>query len=351
MLDAVAGRGTLSLFDGTHETKVVGFGDGLLLLAEEIANRTGRFLLIWQRGADRIEMPFSGSVRDDGRSVALEDDPAGTLSRSLTKAGDGIGRALIETALAGEPPARKERHIARLLLRMAIVLACLGLLGYDAYKLYHASITITPSVAYLSTEVSTINAPTSGTLTFAAGPGSIAKGEPILGIENARGKTILVDATEDVRIVVQDRQVGDRVRRGEAVLAVADNNPPTYVDVVMSREEAFRLSSGAYVHYAFLHEAPTAGRTVYIAGDAFALSMLPDDSGSGEPTLYRVRFRIPEDALARTEPIVVEIQQSLADRVTTLLNGFGVAPDLVPHLISPIVWLETRLHATTGDQA
>ena len=350
MLDAVAGRGTLSLFDGTHETNVVGFSDGLLLLAEEIAHRTGRFLLIWQRGADRIEMPFSGSVRDDGRAVALDDGPAGYLSRSLTRAGDAIGRALIETALAGDPPARSERHVGRLLLRLAVVAACVGLVAYDLYRLYHAAITITPSVAYLSTEVSTINAPTSGTLTFAAGPGSIAKGEPILGIENARGKTILVDATEDVRIVVQDRQVGDQVRRGEALLAVADSNPPTYIVAVMTREEAFRLSSGAFVHYAFLHDA-SAGRTVHVDGDAFALSMLPDESGADAPALYRVRFRIPDASLVRGEPIVVEIQQSLADRATTLLNGLGVPAPYVPTLINPIVWLETTLHRQRGENA
>ena len=44
----------------------------LHMLAEEIANRTGRFLLIWQRGADRIEMPPYAQFIDTPTASAAE---------------------------------------------------------------------------------------------------------------------------------------------------------------------------------------------------------------------------------------------------------------------------------------
>jgi hypothetical protein len=350
MTNALSSSGSLSIFDGTSETEIVGLAGGRLSLAGEIARRSGRFLLIWQRGAHRVEIPFSGQVEDDGHAVSFEDgETAGVVASATTT--DDVEQLLFESALdAPVAPARKKNN-AGWIMRAAVALGCAALGGYDAIRLYHGLITITPRMAYLATEVSTITAPTSGTLTFAAPPGDIATGEPIIGIQNARGKTVLVDATENVRIVVQDKAIGDNVKRGEPLLAVADRNPPTYIVAVLPREEAFRLSSGAQVRYGFLHEPTEATRMVDIAGDAFELSRLPDDGNPADAQLYRVRFRIPDDTLARAEPIVLEFRQGLATRAQGWLATSSLPTTITAPALTALQATDALLRRLEGEKS
>ncbi|HWA20480.1 MAG TPA: hypothetical protein VG757_15960 [Devosia sp.] len=334
--------GSLWLFDGVGETSVTAVAAHGISLANAIAQRAGRFILIWRGGASRIEVPLLGKVAPDGLTVESE---TGTLGSELGRAsGDRMDVALVRSAFAAAPEVLEGRHGASLLLRLLLVALILVLGIYDAMRLYHAVVTITPRVAFLATEVSTINAPTSGTLAFVAGKGQIGRGEPVIGIENARGKTILVDAADDARIISVEHAIGDRIRRGDPLLAIAAPNPPIYISAIVSREQAFQLTHGVTAHYALLDGGQPQVIDLFIAGDQLSLTVLPEASNGSTAPLYQARFRIDaENVLTRGAPVYLEFERSLSDSIAASLGTAGLTPEQAALLLRPVIWLEALL--------
>jgi hypothetical protein len=331
-------RGALMLFDGVEETPVAAVTAGGLSLARAIAQRAGRFILVWQRGATRIEMPLRGRVTADGLSFESEGNP---LPVSL--AVDRPDLALVQSAFAAEPEVLPKPRLGRLVLRLILALVCIGLAAYDLVRLYHAAVTITPRVAFVSTEVSTITAPTSGTLAFIAGAGPISAGEPVIGIENARGKTVLVDAQEDARVVTTQHRIGERIRRGDALLAVAAPNPPVYVSAIVTREQAFALSRAVTAHYALLDGGAPARIELTLAPGDVLLNTV-STANAGEAPLYQARFRIDaDDLLARGAPVYLEFERSLSDAVAAQLASAGISGETSAMLLRPLNWVEALL--------
>ena len=339
---------SLWLFDGVDETRVAAIAAHGVSLGSAIAQRAGQFMLIWRKGGSRIEVPLVGQVAADGLTVECE---TGDLASQLgtAHAGSRVDRALIRSAFATAPNTTdKKRTTASLVLRGVLVALILALGAYDGVRLYHAAVSITPRVAFLTTEISTINAPTSGTLAFVALKGAIGEGEPIIGIENARGKTILVDAVEDARVISTERAIGDRVRRGDPLLAVAATDPPVYISAVVSREQAFQLSHGVTAHYALLDGGPPRMIDLFVAGDEIQLTVLPQTGTSGAAPLYQARFRIEAaDVLTRGAPVHLEFERSLSDSIEERLGTAGIAPERAALIVGPVTWLEAMLKLTT----
>jgi len=347
---ALPENGSLTLYDGLHETGVVAAQGGRLSLATQLARRVGRFVLIWQRGDDRIEIPVSGQVRDDGLVVELD---AGQAAAAIdTIAGDSppLEHALLRSALEARDRTAPRSGWGPVVLRLLAIGGCLALCAYDGLRIYHAVVSIVPRAAYLATEVSTINSPTSGKLAFAADPGNVAMGEPVLGIENVHGKTILVDATQDVRIIAADKKVGERVKRGDPLLAIADRNPPVYLVAIVTREQAFDLSSGAQVLYSRLEGAVPDMVSAYVPGSQFELTALPEAPGAPVEQLYQVRFRVADTGdLSRAAPVTLEFRQSLRLRFSEALSKLGVPADLAATLLKPLDAMEGT--SLEGDAA
>jgi hypothetical protein len=348
MLEGLTTSGTLSLFDGVGETPVAAVAPGRISLITEIARRTGRFVLIWQRGGDRIEIPLRGQVSADGRHVETSESPVAARLGDQTGEVDHLEHALLRAAFEEDKAAVPAKRSARILLGVLLTLLCLALAAYDLSRLYHSAVTITPRVAFLATEVSTINSPTSGRLTFVAEPGEIATGEPVIGIENARGKTILVDATADARVISQDHIIGDRVRRGDPLLAIADRDPPVYLSAILSREQAFDLTHGVVARYALLDGGPPTITEIFVPGEAFTLTVLDGSNRAGEAPLYQVRFKIEaKDVLTRGAPVYLEFQRTLGDSVGTSLTAAGLPPIAIAALLRPLTWVESLTNSRT----
>lgn len=335
--------GSLTLFDGVEETPVAGIAADGVSLARAVAQRAGRFILIWRRGGSRIEVPLVGQVTSDGLTLESETGAiAGQFSGPSVS--DRMDLALIRSAFVGVPASASGRRGSSLILRTLLVALIVALGLYDAMRLYHAAVTITPRIAFLATEVSTINAPTSGTLAFVAGKGLIGEGEPVIGIENARGKTILVDAAEDAQVISAEHAIGDRVRRGDPLLAVAPANPPVYVSAVVSREQAFQLAHGATAHYALLDGGLPQTIDLFVPGDQISLTVLAETGSGNDAPLYQARFRIDaEDVLTRGAPVYLEFERSLSDSLAASLGTAGIAPDQANFILRPIVALEALL--------
>jgi hypothetical protein len=332
--------GSLTLFDGVNETRVAAITQGSLTLAEAVAQRAGRFMLIWHHGATRMEMPISGSVSADG--MRFDNEGESFALPGVTNDEPGTSRALLHSALAGEAEVAVERNVGRAVLRNALAVLCVVLGIYDAAKLYHVAVTIAPRVAFLSTEVSTINAPTSGTLAFIAAKGTINSGEPVIGIENSRGKTILVDAAEDAMVISADHAIGERIKRGDPLLAIAAPNPPVYISAIVSREQAFALTHGVVAHYALLDGG--APRMIELPLKAGDVSLNEMAGGNGAAPLYQARFRIEADnILTRGAPVYLEFERPLSDALEANLTGAGISPSIGATLLRPVAWLEALL--------
>jgi hypothetical protein len=349
MLAGLTTSGTLSLFDGVGETPVASVAPGRISLITEIARRTGRFVLIWQRGSDRIEIPLRGQVSADGRHVETSESPVAARLGDNSADVDHLEHALLRAAFEDDEPAAPAKRSTRIVVGVLLAMLCLALAAYDLSKLYHAAVTITPRVAFLATEVSTINSPTSGRLTFIAEPGEITTGEPVIGIENAGGKTILVDATTDAQVISRDHMIGDRVRRGDPLLAIADRDPPVYLSAILSREQAFDLTHGVIARYALLDGGPPSVTETFVPGEAFTLKALDGETRAGEAPLYQVRFKIDaKDVLTRGAPVYLEFQRTLGDSVGTGLTAAGLPQIAITTLLRPLSWLESIANPRTA---
>lgn len=338
----MAAQDGLLLFDGGHETLVTSAAPGRLGFASVMARRVGRFLLVWRNGEDRIELPVAGRVWDDGLGIDLDQAQPGSAAASRIAEGERPDVALMRSALEGKVIEPVKKRAGRVISTLFLVVACIVLGTYVGSRLYHALVTTVPRVAYLATEVSIIASPTSGRLAFAAGEGAISAGEPVVGVENARGKTVLLDATDAVRVVSLEQRIGAHVKRGDPVLTVAAADPAVYLVAIVSREQAFQLASGTTVHYALLDASAPRSQKLFVPAGGLMLTALPATLGA-DP-LFEVRVRIEgSDLLARAAPVSVEFEQSLSDRTSAVLVGFGVPATTSAALLTPVAWIESQI--------
>lgn len=316
-------------------TAVTRHDAGRLYLQQPIAAALDRFRLSTRFGRTEIDIPVTGRVTGDGRIVELDEASSGSVEAMLRVPAAGLAalRPLMATVVAA--PARRPRLGAALLL----VGLCLMLGAYVGARLYHKATTITPVFATLASDVQTIASPTSGRLAFVTDAGNAVAGEPILGVETANGRTVLIDATRDQMIVGAEAEIGARVRRGDPLLAVADGHPAVRVTAIVSREESELLLGGATARFTILG---AAGETISlpIGAENIELRSVVNPAGVALPPAMEVTFEMPDNGVVyRRTPLALTFELTLAQRVEQLLSGFGVPRVAAAAVTAPLGWL------------
>lgn len=318
MTSATANRGTIAILAGTEVLPVASIATGAVVLVGRLgapAAQLERFTLQVADGASRIRVPFRGSVRTGGGEVDVAPD-----DRGLVAAAAATTRRLDAETLRGlvtpvgpghaRPAARSRTSILALA-------ACLLLAGYVGLRLWDKAISIEPRVAYLATEVTTLLSPTSGRVTFVQSPGAVEAGQPAIGIETPSGKNLLLDAPAEVDLVAADKAVGERVKRGDPLLAYAQPGAPLYLHAVVDRDQAYRIAGGTRVRYARL-DASATPVVLDVAAADLHIRALP---GDGTSQLYEIRIPVTAGSEQfRAMPVQMRFEQ---DPVAAFLHALG----------------------------
>jgi len=311
---------TLDLVAGSEVLPVAAFGAEAISLKGRLAGQLDRFTLRVANGASRIRVPFRGAVSSNGGEVVVD---AADRERVLAAAAAGLTldparmRAIVSPAPV--PRAARQRHTrARLLVALV---ACLILGSYVGYRLWNKITTIEPRMAWLATEVTTLLSPTSGRITFIEPPGAVEAGQPAIGIETTSGKSLLIDAPGAVDIVAGEKSVGDRIKRGDPLLAYAQPGAPLYLRAIVDREQAFRIASGTHLRYSRLDTPSDVVSRAVPAADLH-IRALPFD---GHQRLYEVRTPIDGGGEQfRALPVSVRFEQDLPSSLLRGLRTFGL---------------------------
>ncbi len=309
----------LELTAGSRVLPVAAFGDTAISLTGRLTAEVERFTLSIANGASRIRVPFRGTIATNGGEVVV--DPA-DRERVLHAAAAGLtlDPARMRSIVTPAAPAtamRRRRTRSQLLAIGAVVV--LG--AYVGLRLWDKIATIEPRVAWLATEVTTLLSPTSGRVSFIEPNGAVEPGQPAVGIETTTGRSLLIDAPGNVEIVSGEKAVGDRVKRGDPLLAYALPDAPLYLRAVVDREQAFRIASGTHVRYARLDASADAVHLDVPATDLH-IRALPFN---GHQHLYEVRIPVTGGGEQfRALPVSLRFEQGLASGLMQGLRAIGL---------------------------
>jgi hypothetical protein len=318
--------GVMELVAGSQVLPVVSLGTELLSLNGRLgdtAARLDRFVLSVVSGASRIDVPFRGRAITGGGEIifAPEDRPR------LAAAAAGQLSALVTPHT---PVAVRRRGRPR--YQWLAVLACVVLGGYVGLRLWNKVTTIEPRVAYLATEVTTLLSPTSGRITFVEATGPVDAGQPTIGLETTSGKSLLIDAPGRVDIVAAEKSVGERVKRGDPLLAYAQPDAPAYLYAIVDRDQAFRIATGTRVSYSRLDAAGDPVRFAVAAADLHVRA-LPHE---GDHQLFEVRIPIVSSEQFRALPVRLRFEQDPISGLAHTLRTIGVPDALLGGLVTTI---------------
>ncbi|HEY9009854.1 MAG TPA: hypothetical protein VIN06_02445 [Devosia sp.] len=321
-MTTAAASAVLELVAGSQVLPVASFGTETVSLRGSLSAASAKlrhFTLSVANGASRIRVPFNGTVSTRNGEVIID---AADRQLVLSAAAAGLTldpvrmQALVTSAPVAARPARRKRG------QLLALAACVILGAYVAGRLWDKLATIEPRMAYLATEATTLLSPTSGRISFIEGQGTVEAGQPVLGIETTSGKSLLIDAPGDVEIVSGEKHFGDRVKRGDPLLAYAQPDAPLYLHAIVDREQAFRLASGVRVRYARLD---TQSDTVVfdVAAEDLAIRALRSD---GHSQLYEVRVKVTavDGEQHRALPVSVRFEQDFGTSLAQSLGAIGL---------------------------
>jgi len=309
----------LELIAGAEVLPVAAFGTEAISLQGRLAGQLDRFTLSIANGASRIRVPFRGAIATNGGEVVI--DPT-DRERVLSAAAAGLTldparmRALVTPA--SPPIAAARRHTRSQLLAVGAVVV-LG--AYVGLRLWDKVTVVEPRLAFLATEVTTLLSPTSGRITFIEQPGAVEPGQPAIGIGTTSGKSLLIDAPGNVEIVAGEKSVGDRIKRGDPLLAYAHPNAPLYLHALVDREQAFRIAGGTRIRYSRL-DAQSETASIDVPASDLHIRTLPFD---GHQRLYEVRIPVASGAEQfRALPVALRFEQSLPSILAQGLRAIGL---------------------------
>ena len=312
---------TLELVAGAEVLPIAAFGNEAISLKGRLAGQLDRFTLSIANGASRIRVPFRGAVSTNGGEVVV--DPA-DLERVLAAAAAGLTMDPARMrGMVGPAPAPRAARQRRTRATLLALVACLVLGSYVGYRLWNKVTTIEPRMAWLATEVTTLLSPTSGRITFIEAPGAVEPGQPAIGIETTTGRSLLIDAPGAVDIVAGEKSVGDRIKRGDPLLAYAQPDAPLYLRAIVDREQAFRIAGGTHLRYNRL-DTPSDVITTAVPAEDLHVRALPFD---GHQRLYEVRIPVANTGEQfRALPVALRFEQDLASSLLQGLRSVGILP-------------------------
>lgn len=324
MTAAAASQGTMDLLAGTQVLPVASIAADAIVLAGPLGTAAAsleRFTLQVADGASRIRVPFRGSVGAGGGEVVVAPDDRGRVAAAAatTRRLDAEAlRALVTPVDPHHGSAARRSRVTLLALA-----ACALLAGYVGLRLWDKVTGIEPRVAWLATEVTTLLSPTSGRVTFVQPLGAVDAGQPAIGIETPSGKTLLLDAPAEVDLVAADKAVGERVKRGDPLLAYAHPDAPLYLHAVVDRDQAYRIAGGTRVRYARL-DASAAPVVLDVAAADLHIRALPHD---GRGQLYQVRIPVTAGSEQfRAMPVQMRFEQPPLAALAHALGAVALPP-------------------------
>lgn len=320
----------IELVAGSQVLPVAALGTAVISLRGRLADAAAPlhdFTLWVSNGASRVRVAFRGEVEANrGEIVVAEADRAMVLA-AASLAMDGPRHETLRSLVTPVgPQAERRRSPAG---KLIAIVACVVLGAYVSVRLLDKLTFIDARVAYLATDVTTLLSPTSGRVTFLENLGSVEAGQPAVGIETTSGKSLLIDAPGNVDIVAAEKTVGDRVKRGDPLIAYALPDAPLYLHAVVDRDQAFRIAEGTRVHYARLGDASTAVTVDVPAGDLHVRALPAGKAGQ----LYEVRIPITAgDEQFRALPVQLRFEQGLVSSLADALRTLGLPEPLLDGL-------------------
>ncbi|RYE85650.1 MAG: hypothetical protein EOP19_08960 [Hyphomicrobiales bacterium] len=316
---------TLELVAGSEVVPVAAFGSDAISLKGRIAGQVEQFTLSIANGTNRVRVPFRGAVSGTGGEVVVA---TADRERVLSAAAAGLTldpsrlRSLVTPVAPAATTGR--RHTRTQLLAVA---ACIILAAYVGVRLWDKMTTVVPRVAFLATDVTTLLSPTSGRISFIEPNGAVEAGQPAVGIQTTSGKSLLIDAPGNVEIVSGEKTVGDRIKRGDPLLAYAEPGAQLYLRAVVDRDQAFRIAGGTQVRYSRL-DTPSQSVTRDVPAGDLHIRALPFN---GQQHLYEVRIPIEGgDEQFRALPVSLRFQQSLPASLLQSLRAIGLLAGAAP---------------------
>lgn len=325
-MNLVSHSAAVELVAGTEVLPVASLGTEAVVLngrLGEAALQLERFTLSVVHGASRIRVPFRGSVEPNGGEIVIA--PADRAMVTAAATGGFAPEALRALVTAAEPTDTPRRRATR--ARALALVTCTLLGAYVGVRLWDKITGITPRVAYLATDVTTLLSPTSGRVTFVEALGAVEAGQPAVGIETTSGKSLLIDAPGSVDIVAAEKQVGERVKRGDPLLAYAQPDAGLYLHAVVDRDQAFRVATGTRIRYARL-DASSAPVVIDVPAADLDIRALPADRGT---ELYEVRIPLPASAEQfRALPVQLRFEQDPITAIGHALSALGLPVAFAP---------------------
>jgi hypothetical protein len=314
--------GTMELTAGSQVLPVLSLGTEIVSLGGRIgdaAARLDRFVFSVLGGPVRIDVPFSGHVAANGGEIVVAEADRALLAAAAS----GRLDALVTPATARATRRRRTRA------GMLAILVIIALGGYVGVRLWSKTTSIEPRIAYLATEVTTLLSPTSGRVSFVEDLGPVDQGQPAVGLETTSGKSLLIDAPGNVDIVAAEKAVGERVKRGDPLLAYAKPDAPLYLRAVVDHEQAFRIAAGTTVSYSRIDTPADTVRFEAAAADLH-IRALPAE---GDHQLYEIRIPLPAgEEQFRALPVHLRFEQDLAASLIEALRSIGLPGALLDGL-------------------
>jgi hypothetical protein len=317
----------IELVAGHEVLPVAALGNAVISLRGRLTDAAAplRDFTLWiSDGASHIRVPFQGEVEPNRGEVVVAEPDRATVLAAASLATDGPRHEALRSLVTrvGQRATRRQSSTVKLLA----IAACVVLGAYVGLRLLDKLTFIDARVAYLATDVTTLLSPTSGRVTFLENLGSVEAGQPAVGIETTSGKSLLIDAPDDVDVVAAEKTVGDRVKRGDPLLAYALPDAPLYLHAVVDRDQAFRIAEGTRVHYARLGDASTA-TTLDVPASDLRVRALPAGTGG---QLYEVRIPVAAgDEQFRALPVQLRFEQDFVSSVSDALRPLGLLEPLL----------------------
>ncbi|MEJ8476689.1 HlyD family efflux transporter periplasmic adaptor subunit [Roseibium algae] len=309
----------LPLFDVAAGALVVPLEPGLIGYQGRADIEVHRPDAVW-KGSAQIR-----AERSDDRMRLVFTGPRAELNRIASVLKWGIGAASSYADGFNDEPAESggfgRFRVVQLGKIAALGLVAIAMIVLISFLLIQKSATITAPLAYIAFPGATLEAHTTGEVTYLKSEGSLETGEMFAALQTPRGFAKFLEATSEGVVSSVAVQDGDFVRKGQPLARVSREDARPYLAVFVRPEDIVAALQAPLVTVTFV----ASGTSLTIPGSygkyANSSRLMSDETGT---ILAEIEIQLPDDMeVPESEALTVEFTEPFWENRSLWPYRFG----------------------------